>query len=103
MFLALREDFLRPSSLNWYGNCGGRRVRSRPISWKAGRKRSSAAEFKRYLQVAIGSCDDLQALAGDEPGEGYLSGSQCDQLSNRFNIVGAMLKSLWKQWQTYPK
>jgi hypothetical protein len=55
------------------------------------------------LQVAIGSCDDLQALAGDEPGEGYLSGSQCDQLSNRFNIVGAMLKSLWKQWQTYPK
>jgi hypothetical protein len=44
----------------------------------------------------------MQALAGDEP-EGYLSGSQCDQLSNRFNIVGAMLKSLWKQWRTYPK
>jgi hypothetical protein len=34
--LALREDFLRPSSLNWYGNCRGRHVRSRPISW-AGR------------------------------------------------------------------
>jgi len=26
--------------------------------------------------------------------EGYLSPAQCEQFSNRFNIVGAMLKSL---------
>ena len=34
--------------------------------------------------------------------EGYLSVAQCNQLSNRFNVVGAMLKSLWKQWQRFP-
>ena len=65
------------------------------------------AEFKRYLQVAIGSCDECKLwleMSRDEGYEGYLSPAQCDELSNRFNVVGAMLlKSLWKQWQTYPK
>jgi four helix bundle protein len=66
-------------------------------------KRSSAAEFKRYLQVAVGSCDECKLWLEMSRDEGYLSADQCDQLSNRFNVVGAMLKSLWKQWQTYPK
>jgi four helix bundle protein len=55
------------------------------------------------LQVAIGSCVECKLWLEMSRDEGYLSGSQCDQLSNRFNIVGAMLKSLWKQWRTYPK
>jgi four helix bundle protein len=66
-------------------------------------KRSSAAEFKRYLQVAIGSCDQCKLWLEMSRDEGYVSPARCDELSNRFNVVGAMLKSLWKRWQTYPK
>src|SRR5271167_878388 len=66
-------------------------------------KRGSAAEFKRYLQVAIGSCDECKLWLEMSRDEGYLSAAQCGQLSNRFNVVGAMLKSLWRQWQSFPK
>lgn len=81
-----------------------RAARSIPVNIVEGwAKRSSAAEFKRYLQVAIGSCDECKLWLEMSRDEGYLSAAQCDQLSNRFNVVGAMLKSLWKQWQSFPK
>jgi four helix bundle protein len=66
-------------------------------------KRNSAAEFKRYLQVAIGSCDECKLWLEMSRDEGYLPSVQFDQLSNRFNVIGAMLKSLWKQWQNYQR
>src|SRR5271167_3901829 len=62
-------------------------------------KRSSAAEFKRYLQVAIGSCDECKLWTEMSRDEGFLNPALCEDLTNRFNILGAMLKSLWKRWQ----
>jgi four helix bundle protein len=66
-------------------------------------KRASAAEFKRYLLMSIGSCDECKLWLEMSRDEGYLSSALCEQFSNRFNIIGAMLKSLWKQWQDYSK
>jgi len=66
-------------------------------------KRSSAAEFKRYLAVAIGSCDECKFWLDMSRDEGYLSAHECEALVNRFNVVGAMLKSLWKHWQNFAK
>jgi four helix bundle protein len=64
-------------------------------------KRASALEFKRYLQVAIGSCDECKLWLEMSRDEGFLSAAECSALENRFNAVGAMLKSLWKQWKNY--
>ena len=66
-------------------------------------KRSSAAEFKRFLTVAIGSCDECKFWLEMSRDEGYLSAVECHTLMNRFNVVGAMLKSLWKHWQSFAK
>ncbi len=66
-------------------------------------KRFSAAEFKRYLQVAIGSCDECKLWLEMSRDEGHLSSADCDLLYNRFNLLGAMLKSLWKQWKNFTK
>jgi four helix bundle protein len=66
-------------------------------------KRSAPAEFKRYLQVAIGSCDECKLWLEMSRDEGFLSAADCDILANRFNLVGAMLKSLWKNWQSFAK
>src|SRR5712692_8929322 len=62
-------------------------------------KRSSPAEFKRYLQVAIGSCDECKLWLEMSRDEGFLGSDDCSSFENRFNILGAMLKSLWKQWK----
>lgn len=64
-------------------------------------KRASAAEFKRYLQVAIGSCDECKQWLEMSRDEGFLSSDDCSSFENRFNILGAMLKSLWKQWKNF--
>ncbi|SRR6266852_3469137 len=63
-------------------------------------KRSSAAEFKRYLQVAIGSCDECKLWLQMSVDEGFLAAQPCEELLNEFNRLGAMLKSLWRQWQS---
>jgi hypothetical protein len=34
-------------------------------------------------------------------GEGFLSAQECAVLENEFDVVGAMLKSLWKNWKNY--
>ena len=43
-------------------------------------KRASAAEFKRYLQVAIGSCDECKLWTEMSRDEGFLSAEECAKL-----------------------
>jgi four helix bundle protein len=64
-------------------------------------KRSSPAEFKRYLQIAIGSCDECKLWLEMSRDESFLNAAECSLLTNKFNVVGAMLKSLWKQWKNF--
>ncbi len=64
-------------------------------------KRAPTAEFKRYLQVAIGSCDETRMWLEMSKDEGYISETQWEELRSRFNRIGAMLQRLWKQWRSY--
>jgi len=63
-------------------------------------KRQSAAEFKRYLQVAIGSCDEVKLWLEMGKDEGYIAEDAVKKLSGRYNRIGAMLASLWRNWQS---
>ncbi len=66
-------------------------------------KRNSSAEFKRYLQVSIGSCDETRMWLSMCKDEEYISESEWKELVSRYNRIGAMLQSLWKHWQTRAK
>ncbi len=66
-------------------------------------KRASAAEFKRYLQVAIGFCGECKLWLEMSQDQGFISSANREELSNRFNVLGAMLKSLWGHWQSFAK
>ena len=66
-------------------------------------KRASTAEFKRYLQIAIGSCDETRMWLDLSKDEGFISESDFQKLKDRYNRIGAMLASLWKQWRGAPK
>ena len=81
-----------------------RATRSIPANIVAGwAKRASAAEFKRYLPVAIGSCDECKLWLEMSRDEGFVSAATSGEMSNRFNALGAMLKSLWIHWQSFSK
>jgi four helix bundle protein len=62
-------------------------------------KRASTPEFKRYLQISIGSCDETRMWLDMSKDEGYISEGECQKLKDRYNRIGAMLNSLWKQWR----
>ena len=62
-------------------------------------KRASAPEFKRYLQIAIGSCDETKMWLDLSKDEGYISENERKEARDRYNRIGAMLGSLWKQWR----
>lgn len=63
-------------------------------------KRNSTAEFKRYLQVAIGSCDEVKLWLETAGDEGYNPKDKLTPYPERYNRIGAMLGSLWKKWQS---
>lgn len=62
-------------------------------------KRNSGPEFKRYLQMAIGSCDETKMWLELAKDEGYVPKELFDSYAAKYNRVGAMLASLWKNWQ----
>jgi four helix bundle protein len=61
-------------------------------------KRASTPEFKRYLQIAIGSCDETRMWLDLSKDEKYISERDCQEVKDRYNRIGAMLSCLWKQW-----
>lgn len=66
-------------------------------------KRASTPEFKRYLQIAIGSCDETRMWLDMCKDEGYISDKECQTVKEKYNRIGAMLGSLWKQWRGLPR
>jgi four helix bundle protein len=81
-----------------------RATRSIPVNVVEGwAKRESPQEFKRYLQIAIGSCEESKFWLEVSHDEGYVQQDQFAEFMNRFNLVGAMLRSLWKNWKSFAK
>jgi four helix bundle protein len=81
-----------------------RAARSIPVNIVEGwAKRASPLEFKRYLQISIGSCEECKLWLDMSRDEGYLNPEKCLEMANRFNVVSAMLRSLWKNWQSFRK
>src|SRR5882762_1617331 len=100
-FPAPHEDFRQQNSFELTRQLR-RAARSIPANIVEGwAKRSAAAEFKRYLQIAIGSCDECKLWLELSRDEGFLNAEECSLLTNKLNVVGAMLKSLWKQWKNF--
>ena len=63
-------------------------------------KRSSAAEFKRYLQVAIGSCQETKVWLEMSKDEEYISNQEFSEITSHYERVGVMLQNLWKRWRS---
>ena len=62
-------------------------------------RRSSSADFKRFLVMATGSCDEVKvwlSFAGDL---GYVSSEATEALTFRFEEVGKMLFALHRNWR----
>lgn len=66
-------------------------------------KRSSAPEFKRYLQNALGSCAETKMWLEMSKDEGYVSLEKYTEMDRKYGEIAAKLTRLWKEWRTFSK
>jgi four helix bundle protein len=64
-------------------------------------KRNSPQEFKRYIQMAIGSCHETQTWLDMSKDEGYISADEHADLMRKYDLIGVMLQSLWRNWRKF--
>ena len=62
-------------------------------------KRESVAEFKRFLSIALGSCDETRVCLDYSIDLGYITAEQHAKYSAEYDEIGKMLSTLYKNWQ----
>lgn len=65
-------------------------------------KRLSEKEFRRYLLSAIGSCNEMVVRISFAKDLGFWSEEYCNDLLQRYDIVGKQLTKLLQNWKSYP-
>jgi four helix bundle protein len=63
-------------------------------------KRSSAAEFKRFLRMALGSCGEMESHIETAEDLGYMSHAEAVALLDEYQIIGRQLTRLIENWRT---
>ncbi len=63
-------------------------------------QRSSVANFKRFLLMAQGSCDEVKVWLDMARDLGYIKGEEAMELKGSYMEVGKMLNSLIRVWRT---
>ena len=62
-------------------------------------KLESAAEFKRYLRMALGSCNEIEVLLNLSSDLGYLERETAKELVERYIVVQKKLYNLAQKWE----
>ena len=62
-------------------------------------KKSSINEFKRFLLMALGSCNEMNVLLDLCRDLGYLSYAKHKSYESEYQSIGKMLSGLIKRWQ----
>jgi four helix bundle protein len=77
-----------------------RAARSIPANIAEGwAKRESAAEFRRFLQMGLGSCEEMKVWLDFSRDEGYASSNELEVLHAEYARIGALLHRLWTNWR----
>jgi four helix bundle protein len=66
-------------------------------------KRHSPAEFRRHLQIAIGSCEETQVWLDLAKDEGYATSQKREYFRTEYSRVGVLLERLWRNWRKLPQ
>jgi four helix bundle protein len=79
-----------------------RAARSIPANLAEGwARRQSAAEFRRFLQMAIGSCEEMKVWLDFSRDEGYVAAAEVDHLQQEYGKIGLLLSRLWTHWRKF--
>ena len=61
-------------------------------------KKESTAEFKRFLQMAKGSCNEVEVLIEMSKDLGYISKEKYEEMIEKYQTLGKRINTLTKKW-----
>ena len=64
-----------------------------------GKSKASRAEFKRYVQVSLGSAEEMQVWLSYCSDLGYISDKKSNELIEAYQEVSRMLQGLYRSWK----
>ena len=64
-------------------------------------KRRHEKEFKRHLDIAVGSCNEIEVHISIARDLGYWQKNFCDNLLQRYIYLGGKIVKLRNNWKTY--
>lgn len=64
-------------------------------------KRRFEKEFKKYIDSALGSCNEMEVHLSIAKDLSYLDKNICIELINRYQGLGGKLTNLRNRWQTF--
>ena len=64
-------------------------------------KRENTAEFKRFLLMAIGSCDEMKVLLDICKDLDLIDDQYHENLEHEYDEIGKMLRGLHQKWMSY--
>jgi hypothetical protein len=103
MSLEWLRNFRRMSNMSLQAKFGGRLDQFLPILWKGGESDRRRRSLSDICRLRLGLVMRLRMWLDLSKDEGYITETDCNEIKNRYNRIGAMLGSLWKQWRSLPK
>lgn len=64
-------------------------------------KRRFEKEFKKYINNALGSCNEMEVHISMAKDLNYLNNALCEDLLKRYIALGGKLTNLHNNWKTY--
>lgn len=87
---------------NDLGSQLGRCSKSPPANIAEGwAKRRFEKEFKKHLDTALGSCNEMEVHISFARDLGYLDKTLCDALIKRYIALGGKITNLRNNWKTF--
>ena len=62
-------------------------------------KKTSSADFKRFIVMAMGSCNEVQVLLDYAKDFGYISEVEYEKYGEAYDGLGKQLNMLHQKWQ----
>jgi len=62
-------------------------------------KKESILDFKRFLRMSLGSCNEVLVLLDLSKDLGYIAQDQHEKLIERYNVLGRRMSTLIQKWK----
>ena len=63
-------------------------------------KKESEMDFKRFLRMSLGSCNEVQVLISLSKDLGYITEEMYSELETRYDVLGKRLNKLIQKWKS---